>query len=93
MGDEDDDDDLLFDDGDALAELDLEPEVPPHLRALVEATETGNLNALRAALGMVPLDPRTLSSIRLCSPSVHSKSVLVLFVELKLKKQGTILID
>ncbi|WOL05803.1 tankyrase [Canna indica] len=50
MGDDDDDDEILYDDGDVLAELDLEPEVPPHLRALVEAAETGNLNALRAAL-------------------------------------------
>ncbi|RWV79127.1 hypothetical protein BHE74_00044165 [Ensete ventricosum] len=50
MGEEDDEDDVLFDDGDALADLDLESDVPPHLRALVEAAESGNVDALRSAL-------------------------------------------
>lgn len=53
MGDDEDDDEILLDDGNALAELDLEPDVPPHLRALLEAAETGNVDALRRALGTI----------------------------------------
>ncbi|KAG6496288.1 poly [ADP-ribose] polymerase tankyrase-like [Zingiber officinale] len=50
MGDDDDDDEILLGDGNVLAELDLEPDVPPHLRALFVAVETGNVDALRRAL-------------------------------------------
>lgn len=55
MDEDDDEDDVLFDDGDALADLDLDSDVPPHLRALVEAAESGNVDALRSALGMNPI--------------------------------------
>ena len=49
--DDEEDEEGLFDEVEGEAWADLQRDVPPHLRALVDAAQRGNVDALRLALG------------------------------------------
>lgn len=52
--DDEEDDEGLFDEVEGEAWADLDRDVPPHLRALIDAAQRGNVDALRLALGTPP---------------------------------------